>query len=306
MANKKILYLINPRGFCPGVKRAVATVEKALALYNRPVFVYHQIVHNEKVISGLKAKGAIFVNSLKSVPSGGVIIFSAHGISPKVRKEAESRRLKIVDATCPLVAKIHFEAVKYYKAGYNILLIGKNGHQEVKGILGEAPITLVESIADLKKVKLPKNKKIMCLTQTTFIKEKRDEIINKLKQLNYKICQPLLDDICPTTRLRQDAIKQFSTNLDMLMVIGSRMSNNALNLVNTAKTRGFRSTLIWSLGQINRDISDTMNIIGLTASASTPEMQIDEIIFKIKKLMPDIVIKELKSLEKNYNFLLPI
>ncbi len=264
---KKII-LAKPRGFCAGVTRAVKIVERALEKYGAPVYVKHQIVHNKRVVNALKKKGARFVESLNEVPADAVVIFSAHGVSPEVKKEAEEQDLKIIDATCPLVNKVHIEARKFYNNGYTIFFIGHKGHPEVVGVMGEAPLILIEKIEDIEKVKVKDSQKVACLTQTTLSLDDSAKIINALKEKFSNLVFPPQADICYATQNRQRAVKGFLGKVDKVIVIGSKSSSNSNRLAEIAGRKGY---LISDISEIDEDALEKAETIGITAGASTPD-----------------------------------
>ena len=223
------VFLAKPRGFCAGVDRAIDVVEIALDIYGPPVYVRHEIVHNDHVVNELRKKGAVFVDEIAEIPEGSVTVFSAHGVSPAIRTQSKERSLKVIDATCPLVTKVHLEAVRYAKRGYSIILIGHRNHVEVEGTMGEAPeaITLVESPADVANLALPKTDKIIYLTQTTLSVDDTKEVISALKERFPHIEAPPTDDICYATTNRQAAVKEMATKCDMILVIGSPTSSDS-------------------------------------------------------------------------------
>jgi 4-hydroxy-3-methylbut-2-enyl diphosphate reductase len=236
----KRLLLASPRGYCAGVERAVETVERALALYGRPVYVRKQIVHNSHVVEDLRARGAVFVDALADVPEGATVVFSAHGIAPAVRREADELRLTTIDATCPLVTKVHAQARRYAEAGYAIVLIGHAGHEEVEGTLGEAPdaIVLVQSTEDAKHVSLPEDRPLAYVTQTTLSVDETNEIVAVLRRRFPHIEGPAREDICYATSNRQWAVKELMREVDLLLVVGSPNSSNSQRLVDVARADG--------------------------------------------------------------------
>ena len=284
MAIEKI-QLIQPRGFCVGVKRAIKIVETALQLNNKPIYVFQQIVHNEHVLNDLEKKGTIFVKKINDIPNDNIVIFSAHGVSPTVRKEAKAKNLKIIDATCPLVDKIHKEAIVHHKKGYKILLIGKKNHEEVDGIIGEAPMILIENINDAKKIKITNSEKIICLSQTTFSINDIKDITNVLQKRFPKIKTLANNNICRATTERQSAVKKIANFVDIILVIGSKKSNNSKQLVNIAKQAWIKSYLILNKTEINKKIFNNVKKIAITAGASTPEKSVQKIVKYLKKTL---------------------
>ncbi|MEW6283091.1 MAG: 4-hydroxy-3-methylbut-2-enyl diphosphate reductase [Candidatus Eremiobacterota bacterium] len=272
--------LANPRGFCAGVDRAIDVVEIALQTYGAPVYVRHEIVHNDLVCDELREKGAVFVDDLSEVPEGSLLIFSAHGVSPAVRTEAEERKLKVLDATCPLVTKVHLEAVRFARKGYSIVLVGHRGHVEVEGTMGEAPesITLVESPEDVANLELKNPDKIIYLTQTTLSVDDANVVIEALKQRFPHIEAPPTEDICYATTNRQAAVKQMASDCDMILVIGSPTSSNSNRLVEVAIHHGCRSQLINDASQMNQVQLEGVSTLGITAGASAPESLVQEVL----------------------------
>ncbi|MBT9588973.1 4-hydroxy-3-methylbut-2-enyl diphosphate reductase [bacterium] len=274
------VFLAKPRGFCAGVDRAIDVVEIALDIYGPPVYVRHEIVHNDHVCNELRKKGAIFVDHMQEIPSGSVTIFSAHGISPAIKDEARTRNLKVIDATCPLVTKVHLEAIRYARRGYHIVLIGHRNHVEVEGTMGEAPgsITLVESPSDVANLKLPQVEKLVYLTQTTLSVDDTTEVIQALKVRYPNIEAPPTDDICYATTNRQMAIKEMARKCDLILVIGSRTSSNSNRLVEVAISNGCRSKLINDSSDLVREIFEGAEKVGITAGASAPEILVQDVV----------------------------
>jgi 4-hydroxy-3-methylbut-2-enyl diphosphate reductase len=269
---RKIL-LASPRGYCAGVERAVETVEKALELYGAPVYVRKQIVHNLHVVRDLEARGAIFVEEETDVPEGSTVVFSAHGVAPSVRDNATVRRLNTIDATCPLVTKVHVQARRYAAEGYTIVLIGHAGHEEVVGTMGEAPgrILLVESVEDVERLEFPEGAKLAYITQTTLSVDETSEIIQALRHRFPTIRAPKKEDICYATSNRQWAVKEMLAEIDLLLVIGSRNSSNSNRLVEVARAHGVEAYLIDDETEIDERWVDGPEIIGITSGASAPE-----------------------------------
>jgi 4-hydroxy-3-methylbut-2-enyl diphosphate reductase len=269
---KRVL-LASPRGYCAGVERAVETVERALALYGAPVYVRKQIVHNSHVVQELEARGAIFVESVHDVPERAPVVFSAHGISPAVRDAANERRLTTIDATCPLVTKVHTQARRYAERGYTIVLIGHAGHEEVEGTTGEAPeaIVLVESVADAEAVELPADAPLAYITQTTLSVDETREIIEVLRRRHPRIEGPAKEDICYATSNRQWAVKELLAEIDVLLVVGSRNSSNSVRLVEVARAAGVDAHLIDDASEIDESWVEGADVVGVTSGASAPE-----------------------------------
>jgi 4-hydroxy-3-methylbut-2-en-1-yl diphosphate reductase len=269
---KKVL-LASPRGYCAGVERAVETVERALELYGPPVYVRKQIVHNLHVVRDLEARGAVFVEEETEVPEGETVVFSAHGVAPSVHANAESRGLTTIDATCPLVTKVHVQARRYAADGYTVLLIGHAGHEEVVGTMGEAPdaIVLVESVADVAALHFAPGTRLAYVTQTTLSVDETGEIIGALRGRYPEIHAPKKEDICYATSNRQWAVKEMLTQIDLLLVIGSRNSSNSNRLVETAHAAGVAGHLIDDETEIDPAWFDDAEIVGITSGASAPE-----------------------------------
>jgi 4-hydroxy-3-methylbut-2-enyl diphosphate reductase len=274
------VYLAKPRGFCAGVDRAIDVVEIALDIYGPPVYVRHEIVHNDHVCNELRKKGAVFVDEISGIPEGSVTVFSAHGVSPVIKDQAKDRSLKIIDATCPLVTKVHLEAIRYAKRGYQIILIGHRNHVEVEGTMGEATdsITLVEDASDVANLKLPQEEKLIYLTQTTLSVDDTAEVIQALKTRFPHIEAPPTDDICYATTNRQTAIKEMARQCDLILVIGSRTSSNSNRLVEVANAKGCRSKLINDSSDLVRELFDGVEKVGITAGASAPEILVQDVV----------------------------
>ena len=269
--SRHTLFLAAPRGFCAGVDRAIDIVDMALQVYGVPVYVRHEIVHNRHVVEDLRQRGAIFTDDLADVPSGAVVIFSAHGVSPAVRAEAAARGLRALDATCPLVTKVHLEALRYAKQGFSIVLIGHRHHVEVQGTLGEAPdaIKICESVADVEALDLPDPSKVAYITQTTLSMDDCRTVVDALRRRYPEVREPAKDDICYATQNRQNAVKQLAARCGIVLVVGAPASSNANRLVEVAAQLGARAFLIESAADI--DPAWIRGDIGVTAGASTPE-----------------------------------
>jgi 4-hydroxy-3-methylbut-2-en-1-yl diphosphate reductase len=267
------LLLASPRGYCAGVERAVETVERALELHGPPVYVRKQIVHNAHVVRDLERRGAVFVESEDEAPPGALLVLSAHGVAPAVRERAAERRLRTVDATCPLVAKVHAEARRYAGEGYSVLLVGHAGHEEVEGTLGEAPeaTILVETLADAERVDVPDPSRVAYVTQTTLSVDETAEIVAALRRRFPAIEGPRKDDICYATTNRQRAVKQLVAEVDVLLVIGSDNSSNSKRLVETARALGVEAHLIEDETAIDERWLADAETVGLTSGASAPE-----------------------------------
>lgn len=302
----KEVLLAKPRGFCAGVERAVEAVEKTLDTYGKPVYVKHQIVHNSHVVSSLAEKGAVFVESLEEVPEGSTVVFSAHGSPPNAYKEAAARGLKVIDATCPLVTKVHFEAKKYANEGYTILLVGHRNHVEIIGTSGEAPeaTRIIETAEDAQKVELVNPEKVICLTQTTLSIDDTKRIIDVLKQRFPLLQFPPKEDICYATQNRQNAVKELAKHAELILVIGSRNSSNSNRLVEVAKEAGAKAHLINDHSEINPEWLEGVKAVGLTSGASAPDYLVSDVISRLKGLGVAEV-TELQAVEENVRFVLP-
>ena len=281
----KRVVLASPRGYCAGVERAVETVEEALALWGAPIYVRKQIVHNTHVVQDLEARGAIFVDTEEDVPPGARIVFSAHGVSPAVRARARARGLRTIDATCPLVSKVHAEARQYRAKGYSIIFIGHAGHEEVEGTTGEAPgsMYLVESIDDAERVMPRQTKRVAYLTQTTLSVDDTNEIIEVLRRRFPTIVAPKREDICYATTNRQRAVKAILDEVELLLVIGSRNSSNSNRLVDVAHSRGVAAHLIDDETDIDHTWLDDVETVGITSGASVPEPLVDRVVSWFRK-----------------------
>jgi 4-hydroxy-3-methylbut-2-enyl diphosphate reductase len=275
---KKVL-LASPRGYCAGVERAVDTVEKALELYGPPVYVRKQIVHNLHVVRDLEARGAVFVDEETEVPEGATVVFSAHGVAPSVHANAAARQLNTIDATCPLVTKVHVQARRYAASGYTVLLIGHEGHEEVVGTMGEAPdsIVLVESVADAETLSFPEGTRLAYVTQTTLSVDETGEIITALRRRFPDIHAPKKEDICYATSNRQWAVKEMLGEIQLLLVIGSRNSSNSNRLVEVARANGVASYLIDDETEIDEAWVESVEVVGVTSGASAPEKLVDRV-----------------------------
>jgi len=269
---RKIL-LASPRGYCAGVERAVETVEKALELYGAPVYVRKQIVHNLHVVRELEARGAIFVDEETEVPEGKTVVFSAHGVAPSVHANSAARSLNTIDATCPLVTKVHSQARRYTSEGYTVVLIGHAGHEEVVGTMGEAPesIVLAESVEDVQKLEFPEGTRLAYVTQTTLSVDETMEIITALRARFPEIHAPKKEDICYATSNRQWAVKEMLSEIELLLVIGSRNSSNSNRLVEVARAGGVASYLVDDATELDESWLEGVEVVGITSGASAPE-----------------------------------
>jgi 4-hydroxy-3-methylbut-2-enyl diphosphate reductase len=277
--SEKKIFLLKPRGFCAGVVRAIDVVKIALELYGRPVYVRKEIVHNKHVVDELRDAGAIFVEELHEVPEGGRAIFSAHGVAPSVRHEAKERNLDVIDATCPLVTKVHLEAVRFARDGYSIVLIGHKDHDEVIGTLGEVPECsyLVETVEDVDDLDIPDPTRVRYLTQTTLSLDETRDIITRLKERFPLIEGPHSQDICYATENRQMAVKAISTAIDVLLVVGSQNSSNSKRLVEVGANFNVRSYLVNDRGDVDSAWLDGVRNVGVTAGASAPEHLVQDL-----------------------------
>ena len=299
------ILLAGPRGFCAGVERAIDIVELALSVCRPPVYVRREIVHNRLVVETLRKQGAIFVDELDEVPDGATVIFSAHGISPEVRREAERRGLRVIDATCPLVTKVHLEAIRYGRENYSIVLIGHQDHDEVIGTLGEAPdrIHVIASAEEVEKLRPPDPSKIAYLTQTTLSVDDTRDVIDALRRKFPKIVGPSRDDICYATQNRQAAVKRLASDVDVLLVIGAANSSNANRLVEVAKTVGTQAYLINDVSDIRPEWLAGAVRVGVTAGASTPEMLVSETVAALSG--NGVAVREVHVVEEDVRFALP-
>jgi 4-hydroxy-3-methylbut-2-enyl diphosphate reductase len=300
------ILLAQPRGFCAGVDRAITIVEQALEKFGAPIYVRHEIVHNAYVVNDLRSRGAVFVDELSEVPAGNTVIFSAHGVAPAVRQEAEARGLKIFDATCPLVTKVHVEVTKMRKEGMHIIMIGHRGHPEVEGTMGQAPdgIQLVENIKDVEALDIPANAPVAYVTQTTLSVDETKEIVDALKQKYPAIAQPKKQDICYATQNRQDAVKFMAPQVDLVIVVGSPNSSNSNRLRELSEKLGVVSYMVDQPSQLKSEWFVGKKRVGLTAGASAPESLAQSIIERIKELGPKNV-RTLDGIVENTSFPLP-
>ncbi len=304
------IYLANPRGFCAGVDRAIEIVERALELFSAPIYVRHEVVHNRYVVNDLITKGAIFVEELNEIPDGATVIFSAHGVSQKVRNEAQQRNLRIFDATCPLVTKVHLEVARYEKNASDVILIGHAGHPEVEGTLGQykqnpdSSIYLVESLEDIKQLQVKNPQALFYVTQTTLSVDDTRDIIDALRKKFPDIKGPRKDDICYATQNRQDSVRGLADKVDVFLVIGSANSSNSNRLRELAEKHRVDAYLIDDAEDINNSWFDNAQSIGLTAGASAPEVLVQEVINTLEKLFDTTLITNEKATE-NVRFQLP-
>ena len=304
--SKRVL-LAAPRGYCAGVDRAVVTVEKALELYGAPVYVRKQIVHNKHVVESLEKKGAIFVDETDQVPEGARVVFSAHGVSPKVHEEAASRQLKTIDATCPLVTKVHQEARRFAAEDLQILLIGHNGHEEVEGTAGEAPdhIRLVDGLEEARTIEIDPDRPVAWLSQTTLSVDETLEMVGTLKERFPQLQDPPSDDICYATQNRQIAIKQIAPQTELVLVVGSTNSSNSVRLVEVAKEYGAKAAyLIDYASEVKDEWFEGVETIGVTSGASVPELLVKDLLEELaRRGFTDVT--EFRAMEESLLFALP-
>lgn len=300
------LMLAKPRGFCAGVDRAIDVVEHALGQYGSPIYVRKEIVHNKHVVEDLRKKGAVFVEELDEVPEGAITIFSAHGIAPTVVEEATRRKLKALDATCPLVTKVHSEVRRYVRNGFHIILVGHMDHDEVIGTYGEAPddITVISEVEEVDDVTVPDPKKVVCLTQTTLSVDDTAEVIAALKQKFPDLTLPAKEDICYATTNRQTAVKEMAGKVDLLLVLGSRNSSNSMRLKEVGESAGIRAHLIDGVSDLDMSWFDGARRVGVTAGASTPEFLVRELV-EFLKGRGIAEVEELEGPDENVVFQLP-
>jgi 4-hydroxy-3-methylbut-2-enyl diphosphate reductase len=300
------LLLAAPRGYCAGVDRAVQTVERALERYGAPVYVRKEIVHNKHVVEQLRARGAVFVESETEVPEGATVVFSAHGVAPSVHANAKARALKTVDATCPLVTKVHVEAKKFAAQGYTIVLVGHAGHEEVEGTMGEAPesIVLIENESDVEALEVEDPNKVAYISQTTLSVDETQAIIARLRERFPAIVGPRTDDICYATTNRQAAVKELARHCDLVLVIGSSNSSNSNRLVEVAREYGADSYLIDNELHVEEDWLDGKQVVGITSGASAPEELVQRLVdFFRARGTTDA--RELEVVQEDVRFMLP-
>jgi 4-hydroxy-3-methylbut-2-enyl diphosphate reductase len=299
--------LAKPRGFCAGVERAIEVVEQALERFPAPVYVRKEIVHNPHVVNALRQKGAIFVEELTEVPIGATAIFSAHGVSPAVHEAAKERALRVVDATCPLVTKVHVEAMRFAREGYTLLLIGHEGHEEVEGTMGEAPhaIRLVQTVEEAKTIHVENPEKVAVITQTTLSVDDTRAIIDALKARFPTLVLPSKDDICYATQNRQNAVKAITKEAEVVLVIGAKNSSNSIRLTEVAEDAGRRAYLINDAGEINPPWFEGIRCVGVTSGASAPEHLVQEVVEALRRLGATQV-EEWELVREDVSFGLPI
>ncbi len=300
------LVLAKPRGFCAGVDRAIEVVERALDFYGPPIYVRKEIVHNKHVVEDLKKKGAVFVEELDAVPKGAIAIFSAHGVAPSVVEEAERQDLKALDATCPLVTKVHSEVRRYVREGYHIILVGHMHHDEVIGTYGEAPehITVISEVEEVDTVSVPDSNRVVCLTQTTLSVDDTADVVSALKKKFPGLTLPAKDDICYATQNRQVAVKEMAGKVDLVLVLGSRNSSNSMRLQEVAESVGIRAYLIDGIADVDPAWFEGVRNVGVTAGASTPEFLVKELVAYLEERGIGEV-REAEGPDENVIFQLP-
>ena len=304
--NDPEVLLANPRGFCAGVDRAIEIVERALEKHGRPIYVRHEIVHNKFVVDDLREKGAVFIENLADVPRGATLVFSAHGVSKAIRREADERGFRVFDATCPLVKKVHVEVMKRRQEGYDIIMIGHDGHPEVEGTMGqsETGMYLVETVSDVEKLDVRENTKLTFVSQTTLSVDDCQRVIDALKARFPHIVGPKQDDICYATQNRQDAVKFMAPQVEVVIVVGSRSSSNTNRLRELAEMLGCSTYQVDSATELKEEWIAGKQRIGVTSGASAPEVLVREVIAKLKTLGAKSV-RELDGITENITFPLP-
>ena len=300
------LVLAKPRGFCAGVERAIDIVEQALEVFDKPVYVRKEIVHNRHVVDALREKGAVFVDEISEIPSGATAIFSAHGVAPEVWSDAKAKGLRILDATCPLVTKVHLEVLRYAREDYSIVLIGHADHDEVIGTRGEAPdrIQVVESVDGVHELQVPDPRKVVCLTQTTLSMDDTAEIMEALRGRFPDMTLPAKDDICYATQNRQRAVKAMAGEVDLVLVIGATNSSNSNRLREVAEMAGVKAMLIQQVSDLDPAAFEGVTRVGVTSGASTPEFLVQDVVAYCHRLGVNEV-NDLVVTEENVKFLLP-
>ena len=304
---KKVI-LATPRGFCAGVDRAIHVVEKAIGKFGTPIYVRHEIVHNKFVVDTLRSKGVVFVDELDEVPSGSVVIFSAHGVAEEIYADAEKRGLQVLDASCPLVLKVHFSAKRHYPAGRHIILIGHAGHAEVEGTLGQLPpgaITLIKNEADAQTVEVPADKDLAYITQTTLSVAETRKIIEALKQRFPNIIGPDAGDLCYATGNRQAAVLDLCSKVDMLLVVGAKNSSNSSRLMELGLEQGIPSHLIASVEDLEPEWFENIESVGISSGASAPEVLVQGVVDWIKEKFAPVEIENFVKLVESTKFNLP-
>ena len=301
------LVLASPRGFCAGVDRAITIVERALEIYGAPIYVQHEIVHNRHVVQRLRNDGAVFVENIDEIPEGAHVIYSAHGVAPAVRQRAKKRKLKVLDATCPLVTKVHGEAQRYAQKEHTIILIGHHSHVEVQGTVGEAPerIIVVGSVEEVAALKIENEVKVGYITQTTLSMDDTAEIITALKKRYPNIKGPAKDDICYATQNRQNAVKALSKEVELVLVVGAQNSSNSVRLLEVAKTTGVKARRIESAAELKVEWLEGIRSIGITAGASAPEDIVQGIVAELRKMSSSSQVRDLEIVREDVTFALP-
>lgn len=304
---KKIV-LATPRGFCAGVDRAIHVVEKAIEKFGTPIYVRHEIVHNKFVVDTLKDKGVVFIDELDQVPEGSVVIFSAHGVAERIYDEAKSRNLQVLDASCPLVLKVHFSAKRHFNAGRHIILIGHAGHAEVEGTLGQLPegaITLIRNESDAETVEVPMDKELAYITQTTLSVAETRKIIDALKRRFPNIIGPEAGDLCYATGNRQAAVLELCSVVDMLLVVGAKNSSNSSRLMELGLEQGLPSHLIADVNDLDQTWFDGITTVGISSGASAPEVLVQGVVDWLKEKFGTVTVENLVKLVENTKFNLP-
>ena len=302
------ILLASPRGFCAGVDRAIEIVELALQQESRPVYVRHEIVHNRHVVDGLRDKGATFIEDPNDAPSGAMLIYSAHGVSPAVRNRAEARQLETIDATCPLVTKVHNEVRRMVGEGFEIIMIGHEGHVEVEGTMGQAPesMHLVETVEDVAQLEVRNPERLGCVTQTTLSVDDTRDVMEALARRFPNIFLPKRDDICYATQNRQDAVKKLATHADLVLVVGAPASSNSNRLVEVASRLGVPAYLIQNASDVDPSWLFEVECVGVTAGASTPDVLVQGVIAHVKDLCEgDATLDSLPEIDEGVRFKLP-
>jgi 4-hydroxy-3-methylbut-2-enyl diphosphate reductase len=302
------ILLASPRGFCAGVDRAIEIVELALQQESRPVYVRHEIVHNRHVVDGLRAKGATFIEDPNDAPSGAMLIYSAHGVSPAVRRQAEKQRLKTIDATCPLVTKVHYEVRRMVDEGFEIVMIGHAGHVEVEGTMGQAPdsMHLVETVDDVAQLEVRNPGRLGCVTQTTLSVDDTRDVMQALARRFPEIHLPKRDDICYATQNRQDAVKDLASHADLVLVVGAPASSNSNRLVEVASRLDVPAYLIQNEDEVDPNWLTDVTCVGVTAGASTPDVLVQGVLRRLKELSKDeATLDSLPEIDEGVRFKLP-
>jgi 4-hydroxy-3-methylbut-2-en-1-yl diphosphate reductase len=296
--------LAKPRGFCAGVVRAIDIVERALDYFPPPIYVFHEIVHNRYVVDNLSKREVIFVEKLEDVPDGSVCVFSAHGVSPQAVELSESKRLRVIDATCPLVTKVHLEAVRFAREGHSLVLIGHPGHEEVEGTMGEAPMQLVSTVEDVEALKVNNPDSVMCLTQTTLSLDDVEQISEALQRRFPGLKTPAKDDICYATQNRQNAVKEMATRVDVMLVVGSQNSSNSQRLCEVSTVAGTPAYLVNDETEIKPEWLEHAEVVGVTAGASAPEELVVRVLDHLRQLGAT-EFEEQPGEDENVHFALP-